>query len=293
MKDNLNSRENSVMMNFNTRDVRDIHILNMLQPKQRHRKTYKPSQEQQLEPAKRFQSLYATPSEAPMGQLNRFYVPERIRGDGVDVASQIQEPSRTFGKVREDFQAVVPPAKGEEFVGTEEFIQPIPEEEPIPSEIGTEEQLRKRLNIEKKREELKKQREENIKKIMEEGIIEEEQQPSFGISSESFKQEEQITKKGYRPNEKYILRYSRLKGITDRNEIIKQLQKIADEGPNENRGANVANWLTTEEKKLANVEGLMAAKTMKQMEEQSRLQSQPKLERTQQNPEGLVYAFSK
>lgn len=117
MKDNLNSRENSVMMNFNTRDVRDIHILNMLQPKQRHRKTYKPSQEQQLEPAKRFQSLYASPSEAPMGQLNRFYVPERIRGDGVDVASQIQEPSRTFGKVREDFQAVVPPAKGKEFVG--------------------------------------------------------------------------------------------------------------------------------------------------------------------------------
>ncbi len=115
MKDNLNSHGNSPIMNFNTRDVGHIGIVNIIQPKKAHKKPNVPSETKMSEPAKPFQSLYASPTEAPVTQLNRFYIPQRIRGDGTDVASQIQEPTRTFGNVRESFQAVVPPKQGEEF----------------------------------------------------------------------------------------------------------------------------------------------------------------------------------
>ena len=83
MRDNLNSHGNAPIMTFNSRDVGHIGIVNIITPKKTHRKPN--TQQSPLEPSKPFQSLYASPAEAPMTQLNRFYIPQRIRSDGTDV----------------------------------------------------------------------------------------------------------------------------------------------------------------------------------------------------------------
>lgn len=351
MRDNLNSHGNAPIMTFNSRDVGHIGIVNIITPKKTHRKPN--TQQSPLEPSKPFQSLYASPTEAPTTQLNRFYIPQRIRSDGTDVASQIQEPSRSFGNVRENFQAVVPPVKGEEFAGQEEevfgtpkkeFNEPtempetempeteMPETTPKPADISeefsweipkqegelmTQEDYLSRIeNERKKREDEKKlkrernamvresklakqiEKEEKIKKLQETilDIEDEDLTPAGVIIANTKIEEEGINKpekkyKPYKPNDSYIGQYSAITGELDKNKIIKNLQSIADTGPNVNRGVNVANWFAVNRKKAGRFEGQQASQTMQSLE-QSRLQPQGKIERTQTNPE-LVYATSK
>jgi len=148
MKDNLNSKGNSLLMNFNTRDIKELHITNYLNKKKTTRKPKLPQdirQTQDISDTGYTTKLYENAFQAPVSQSgwtplsdivsqkmfqygrDKYDNTMKLLGnDNVDVGSQIQEFTRGYSPQYDN--------KTNTSFAPERIFEAPPQEQPITQE---------------------------------------------------------------------------------------------------------------------------------------------------------------
>lgn len=255
MRDSI--RTNSVKLDFSTRDVwgkiiNNIHIGD-------NAKKHKTEDGEDDEDG--FSSLYQFPSQTPFGQIRGMnplvdIESQNLRRIGDEERQRIQNIRFSqFNRPMRQPEVVVAP-QIQEFTNTTTDLTPEQQsvETVLPPEPG-----------------------QIFETPVPPAFETEESQPEPIVESESRIQPQQkLERKTQEPrapyNESNIARYIAITGNPDKNMAIQELKRIYETGPNKsNKGANIANWLTTEERKLQKAISQPALETASRIEEQQTL----------------------